>query len=48
LKYHLYRNYFPLYALSRYRNLQQDAREFHAFEIRPEAERLRGAMRGNG
>src|SRR5437660_3802836 len=35
LKYHLYRNYFPLYALSRYRNLQQETNEFHAFEIRP-------------
>jgi squalene-hopene/tetraprenyl-beta-curcumene cyclase len=48
LKYHLYRNYFPLYALSRFRNLLQDAKEFHAFEIRPEREDLRGAMRGNG
>jgi squalene-hopene/tetraprenyl-beta-curcumene cyclase len=36
LKYHLYRNYFPLYALSRYRNLLEGAKEFHAFEIRPE------------
>ncbi len=41
LKYHLYRNYFPLYALSRYRNqsLREQglvAREFHAFEIGPE------------
>jgi squalene-hopene/tetraprenyl-beta-curcumene cyclase len=25
LKYHLYRNYFPLYALARYRNLQEDS-----------------------
>jgi squalene-hopene/tetraprenyl-beta-curcumene cyclase len=48
LKYHLYRNYFPLYALARYRNLQQDMKEFHAFEIRPEREDLRGATRGNG
>ncbi len=48
LKYHLYRNYFPLYALSRYRNLQQGVEEFHAFEIRPEREDLRGARRGNG
>jgi len=37
LKYHLYRNYFPLYALSRYRNLLQNAKEFRAFEIGPEA-----------
>jgi squalene-hopene/tetraprenyl-beta-curcumene cyclase len=48
LKYHLYRNYFPLYALSRYRNLLQDAKEFHAFEIRPEGENLSGTTRGNG
>ena len=47
LKYHLYRNYFPLYALSRYRNLLRDMKEFHAFEIRPEREDLRGATRGN-
>jgi squalene-hopene/tetraprenyl-beta-curcumene cyclase len=48
LKYHLYRNYFPLYALSRYRNLHQSVKEFHAFEIRPETEDLRGVTRGNG
>jgi hypothetical protein len=47
LKYHLYRNYFPLYALSRYRNQLEGTREFHAFEIRPEGEKLRGAIRGN-
>src|SRR5207245_10968131 len=48
LKYHLYRNYYPLYALARYSNLLEDVKEFHAFEIRPEREHLRGAMRGNG
>ena len=48
LKYHLYRNYFPLYALSRYRNLQQETNEFHAFEIRPQVENRPGAIRGNG
>lgn len=48
LKYHLYRNYFPLYALSRYRSLLQDVKEFHAFEIRPEGENLLGTTRGNG
>jgi hypothetical protein len=36
LKYHLYRNYFPLYALSRYRNRGTGGGEFRAFEIRPE------------
>jgi squalene-hopene/tetraprenyl-beta-curcumene cyclase len=48
LKYHLYRNYFPLYALSRYRNLQQETKEFHAFEIRPDGGHRPGATRGNG
>jgi squalene-hopene/tetraprenyl-beta-curcumene cyclase len=48
LKYHLYRNYFPLYALSRFRSLSQGAKEFHVFEIRPERGNLRGATRGNG
>lgn len=37
LKYHLYRNYFPLYALARYRNQGQKAQEFRAFEIGPQA-----------
>jgi hypothetical protein len=37
-----------LYALARYQNLQQDVKEFHAFEIRPERENLRGTKRGNG
>ena len=36
LKYHLYRNYFPLYALSRYRNVSGDSRDFCAFAVRPE------------
>lgn len=35
LKYHLYRNYFPLYALARYRNLAENLREFRALEFRP-------------
>ncbi len=35
LKYHLYRNYFPLYALARYRNLAQPTPEFSAFQIAP-------------
>ncbi len=35
LKYHLYRNYFPLYALARYRNLVENVREFRALEFRP-------------
>jgi squalene-hopene/tetraprenyl-beta-curcumene cyclase len=36
LKYHLYRNYFPLYALARYYNLEHDVPEFHAFRMGPE------------
>ncbi len=35
LKYHLYRNYFPLYALARYRNLEQNRSEFRAFRNYP-------------
>ncbi len=44
LKYHLYRNYFPLYALARYRNLRKGTPEFRAVELSPEAfERRNGA-----
>jgi len=43
LKYHLYRNYFPLYALARYRNLMQDTRGYRGFEVQPaEFERRNG------
>jgi squalene cyclase len=34
LKYHLYRNYFPLYALARYRN-QGQAAQFQAYQMAP-------------
>jgi squalene-hopene/tetraprenyl-beta-curcumene cyclase len=44
LKYHLYRNYFPLYALSRYRNMAGGRQEFCAFKIAPET--LNGAHNG--
>lgn len=44
LKYHLYRNYFPLYALARFRNQQKDVQEFRAFTFSPDAfERRNGA-----
>lgn len=44
LKYHLYRNYFPLYALARFRNQQKDVQEFCAFTFSPDAfERRNGA-----
>jgi squalene-hopene/tetraprenyl-beta-curcumene cyclase len=46
LKYHLYRNYFPLYALARYRNLLQNTREFHALEVRPMEFERRNGNRG--
>ena len=48
LKYHLYRNYFPLYALARYRNLAQDAREYRAMQFRPAEFRPRSGFRGEG
>lgn len=35
LKYHLYRNYFPLYALARYRNQGTKKEEYRAYEIGP-------------
>jgi squalene-hopene/tetraprenyl-beta-curcumene cyclase len=47
LKYHLYRNYFPLYALARFRNLQQGNKEFRAVQFSPDAfERRNGARAG--
>jgi squalene-hopene/tetraprenyl-beta-curcumene cyclase len=36
LKYHLYRNVFPLYALARYRNLLYGGSEFEALRFSPE------------
>jgi len=36
LKYHLYRNSFPLYALARYRNLGDGTRLFRGFPVLPE------------
>ena len=36
LKYHLYRNYFPLYALARYRNAVQRTAPFYALRARPQ------------
>jgi squalene-hopene/tetraprenyl-beta-curcumene cyclase len=47
LKYHLYRNYFPLYALARYRNLARNVPGFRAVEVSPDAfERRNGSRRG--
>jgi squalene-hopene/tetraprenyl-beta-curcumene cyclase len=36
LKYHLYRNYFPLYALARYRNTLNRTAQFCGLQLRPE------------
>lgn len=46
LKYHLYRNYFPLYALARFRNLQQGTGEFHALEFQSQDFRQRSGLQG--
>jgi squalene-hopene/tetraprenyl-beta-curcumene cyclase len=47
LKYHLYRNYFPLYALARYRNLEQNRGDFRAFRKYPEAGGQQSAAQGS-
>jgi squalene-hopene/tetraprenyl-beta-curcumene cyclase len=36
LKYHLYRNYFPLYALARYRNTTQRIAQFCGVQVKPQ------------
>ncbi len=47
LKYHLYRNYFPLYALARYQNLKKGTAEFRAVEVSPDAFERRNGARGS-
>jgi len=43
LKYHLYRIYFPLYALARYRNILQGSSEYRSLVVQPgELERRNG------
>jgi squalene-hopene/tetraprenyl-beta-curcumene cyclase len=44
LKYHLYRNSFPLYALARFRNQSQQAEEFCAIKFPPAEFRLRSGF----
>ena len=44
LKYHLYRNSFPLYALARFRNQAQDAQQYCALTFRPGEFRLRSGF----
>src|SRR5262249_52216009 len=41
LKYHLYRNSFPLYALARFRNQSQDIQQYCALQFLPADFRLR-------
>jgi hypothetical protein len=36
LKYHLYKNYFPLYALSRYRNMTTKIEQFCGLRVEPQ------------
>src|SRR5216683_2157732 len=44
LKYHLYRNSFPVYALARFHNQSRQAEEFYAFKFRPEEFRQRSGF----
>jgi squalene-hopene/tetraprenyl-beta-curcumene cyclase len=44
LKYHLYRNSFPLYALARFRNQAQEAQQFCALTFQPGEFRLRSGF----
>jgi squalene-hopene/tetraprenyl-beta-curcumene cyclase len=44
LKYHLYRNSFPLYALARFRNQVQDAEQYCAMKFLPADFRLRSGF----
>jgi squalene-hopene/tetraprenyl-beta-curcumene cyclase len=44
LKYHLYRNSFPVYALARYYNQAQRAEEYRALSFQPSEFRLRSGF----
>ena len=44
LKYHLYRNSFPLYALARFRNQAQEISEYRALRFQPADFRLRSGF----
>jgi len=48
LKYHLYRDYFPLYALGRYRNLREKISTFCALRLEPESLNLPARSRRAG
>jgi squalene-hopene/tetraprenyl-beta-curcumene cyclase len=47
LKYHLYRNYFPLYALARYRNTANRVAQFQGLMVRPQEFDRQNARRVN-
>jgi squalene-hopene/tetraprenyl-beta-curcumene cyclase len=44
LKYHLYKNSFPVYALARYRNMAKRAEECRGLQFRPSEFRLRSGI----
>jgi len=44
LKYHLYRNSFPVYALARFHNQTRKSEEFRAFLFQPGEFRLRSGF----
>jgi squalene-hopene/tetraprenyl-beta-curcumene cyclase len=44
LKYHLYRNSFPVYALARYSNQSRKTEEYCAVKFQPDEFRLRGGI----
>ena len=44
LKYHLYRNSFPLYAIARFRNQVAEIPEFRAMTFQPAEFRLRSGF----
>ena len=46
LKYHLYRNSFPLYALARYRNQLRNSTDFRAMMFNPSDFRMRSGFQG--
>ncbi|HXM97934.1 MAG TPA: squalene--hopene cyclase [Candidatus Dormibacteraeota bacterium] len=47
LKYHLYRNYFPVYALSRFRNQIDQTQDYCALKFQPKEFRLRSGLYSN-
>jgi squalene-hopene/tetraprenyl-beta-curcumene cyclase len=44
LKYHLYRNSFPLYALARLRNVTEEIPQYCALKLQPAEFRLRSGF----